>query len=64
MWFIVIPWSKNPDHIRDNFDLFDFELTAEEMNKIAELDKNTRYYNWTQEMLDSYQNWQPEYEKV
>ena len=64
MWFIVIPWSKNPDHIRDNFDLFDFELTAEEMDKIATLDKNTRYYNWTQEMLDSYQNWQPEYEKV
>ena len=63
MWFIVIPWSKNPDHIRDNFNLFDFELTAEEMDKIAEIDKNTRYYNWTQAMLDSYQTWQPEYEK-
>ena len=28
---IVIPGSKNPAHIQDNFDLFDFSLTEEEM---------------------------------
>ena len=33
MGFIVIPGSKNLDHIRDNFDLFDFELTDEEIKK-------------------------------
>lgn len=51
---IVIPGSKNPDHIRDNFDLFDFELTDEEMQKIGSLDKNTRYYTSTLELLQRY----------
>lgn len=51
---IVIPGSKNPDHIRDNFDLFDFELTDEEMLKIGSLDKNTRYYTSTPELLQRY----------
>ncbi|MFR6330595.1 MAG: aldo/keto reductase [Eisenbergiella sp.] len=32
---VVIPGSKNPEHIRDNFDLFDFSLTREEMEQIA-----------------------------
>ena len=51
---IVIPGSKNPAHIKDNFDLFDFSLTEEEMEKIAALDKNTRYYTSTPEMLEMY----------
>ena len=51
---IVIPGSKNPAHIKDNFDLFDFSLTEEEMAKIAALDKNTRYYTSTPEMLKMY----------
>lgn len=51
---IVIPGSKNPAHIKDNFDLFDFSLTEEEMAKIAALDKNTRYYTSTPEMLEMY----------
>jgi len=32
---VVIPGSKNPKHIRDNIDLFDFELTDEEMKEIS-----------------------------
>lgn len=63
MGFIVIPGSKNVNHIRDNFDLFDFELTEEEMNKISSLNKNHRYYYPSIEQLQEYAKWQPEYEK-
>jgi len=62
MWFIVIPWSKNPDHIRDNFDLFDFELTDEDMEKIAEINKNERYYHRSDEQLEQFATWHPSYE--
>ena len=51
---IVIPGSKNPNHIRDNFDLFDFSLTKEEMNQIAGMDQQKRYYTSTPEMLKAY----------
>ena len=57
---IVIPGSKNPAHIKDNFDLFDFSLTEEEMAKIAALDKNTRYYHSTPEMLRKYAEMVPD----
>lgn len=50
----VIPGSKNLEHIKENSDLFDFELTGEELAAIAGLNKNTRYYNSTPEMLKSY----------
>ena len=51
---VVIPGSKNPDHIKANFDLFDFELTDEEMAEIKKLDKNERYYHSTPQMLEQY----------
>lgn len=51
---VVIPGSKNPDHIRDNFDIFDFELTDEDMAAIAQVDKNMRYYNATPEVIAQY----------
>lgn len=44
MGFITIPGSTNPDHIQANHDIFDFELTNEEMKKIADVKKNIRYY--------------------
>ena len=40
---VVIPGSGNPDHIRENLDLFGFELTAEEMKKIRSLDRNEKH---------------------
>lgn len=43
--FLTIPGSKNPDHIRANFDIFDFTLTDEEMAEIAKLDGTKKYYN-------------------
>ena len=36
---IVIPRSTKPEHIKENFDLFDFELTADEMTQLSALDK-------------------------
>ena len=51
---IVIPGSKNPAHIKDNFNLFDFTLTDDEMEKIAALDQQKRYYTSTPEMLKQY----------
>lgn len=51
---VVIPGSKNPEHIKNNFDLFDFELTGEEMERIQALNQNKRYYTSTPEMLKRY----------
>ena len=51
---VVFPGSRNPAHIRDNFDIFDFELTDEDMAKIATVDRDTRYYHATPEMLAAY----------
>ena len=64
MGFVVIPGSKNVDHIKDNLDILDFELTADEMKEIAKLDKGVRYYNRTDEQLVQFAAWKPEFEKA
>ena len=51
---IVIPGSKNPEHIKANLNLFDFTLTDEEMERIAAMDQQKRYYHSTPEMLKKY----------
>ena len=43
---IAIPGSHNEKHIQENFDIFDFELTPDEMMQIAALDKNERLGDW------------------
>lgn len=40
---VVIPGSSNPDHIRENLDLFGFELTDEEMERINALDRGEKH---------------------
>ena len=58
---IVFPRSTNPVHIKENFEIFDFELTEDEMNEIRKLDNGKRFFNMTleqqEQMLGS---WKPE----
>lgn len=64
MGFVVIPGSKNVAHIKDNLDILDFKLTDEEMAEIATLDKDKRYYHRTDEQLNSFAAWRPEFERA
>jgi len=43
---IAIPGSHNEKHIQENFEIFDFELTDEEMSQMTALDKNERLGDW------------------
>ena len=54
MGFITIPGSKNPDHIRDNGNIFDFTLAGEEMAEIAKLDGTKKYYNASDAEVERY----------
>lgn len=62
MGFVVIPGSKNVDHIKDNLDILDFKLTDEEMAEVAKLDKGERYYHRTDEQLAGFAAWRPDFE--
>lgn len=34
---VAVPRSSNPDHVASNFEIFDFDLSEEEMREIAGL---------------------------
>lgn len=40
---VVIPGSSNPEHIKENTELYDFELTADEMEKINTLNRDEKH---------------------
>ena len=61
---IVIPGSRNVDHIRDNLNILDFTLTDNEMADIAKLDRGVRYYHRTDEQLAQFAAWKPDFEKA
>lgn len=47
---VVIPKSENIEHIRDNFDIFDFELTAPECEQLKQLDQRRSIGGWMSSM--------------
>ena len=64
MGFVVIPGSKNVDHIRDNLNILDFTLADDEMKEIAKLDKDMRYYHRTDAQLQQFASWRPAFAQV
>ena len=42
---VVFPKATNPAHIRENLEIFDFELTESEMSEIKAMNSNTRFFN-------------------
>lgn len=59
---IVIPGSKTPSHIADNIDIFDFELSDEDMEAMAALDQGKPFYERTAEKIAFYATWHPNVE--
>ena len=43
---IAIPGSSNEAHIQENYEIFDFELTKDEMKQMSNLDKNKRFADY------------------
>jgi diketogulonate reductase-like aldo/keto reductase len=57
---VIFPKSTNPAHIADNANIFDFELTDEEMARIAKLDQGKRFFNMTlDEQIANLGSWAP-----
>ncbi|MBR1454676.1 MAG: aldo/keto reductase [Lachnospiraceae bacterium] len=46
---IVFPKTTNKEHMKEYFNIFDFELNNYEMKRIKALDKNERYFTMTLE---------------
>ncbi|MBR4545760.1 MAG: aldo/keto reductase [Oscillibacter sp.] len=44
--YVAIPGSGNPEHIAENYDVFNFSLSENEMNSIRNLNRGQRYENW------------------
>lgn len=54
---IVIPKSATPERIVANIDIFDFNLTDEEMQAINGLNKDWRNNTWSQFGINKHKNW-------
>lgn len=58
---IIFPKSTNPEHLRENIDIFDFALTEDEMAQIKKLDKGQRFFTLgLAEQEASLGAWKPE----
>ncbi|KAF5075046.1 MAG: aldo/keto reductase [Fermentimonas caenicola] len=54
--FSVIPGATNPDYIKENISIFDFELSDEEMTTMRSLNKEKRFFNMTLEQKQGFVN--------
>ena len=48
---IIFPMSRNPEHIKENWNIFDFKLTKEEVDQITGLKKQPIFTNNFEEKL-------------
>ena len=44
--YIIFPRTRNEEHLKENINIFDFELTKEDMEQIDKLNKNKIYVSW------------------
>ena len=51
---IVFPKSTNIQHLKENIDIFDFELSIEEMDEISKLDCGKRYFTLSLEEQEKF----------
>lgn len=52
--FVAIPGATNHDYILENVNIFDFELSDEEMQKMRDLDKNQRFFTLNYEQVKGF----------
>lgn len=57
---IVIPGSRNPEHIRSNFETCGFSLTDADMQAIGGLDNGVRYFNMPLSGQQNFLSWNPD----
>ena len=58
---VVFPKSTNPLHIKENFDIFDFNLTNQEMDEIDKMGKTKRFFTVPlKKQEEMFKNWKPE----
>ena len=48
---VAIPKTSHTERMKENFEVFDFELNDEDIVKIKELDQRISYTNWPEAML-------------
>ncbi len=60
---VVFPKSTNPVHNKENLNIFDFNLSNEEMEEIRKMVNKKRYTNFTKEFINKVVNdYKPKYD--
>ena len=52
----MIPGATNPDYIKENINIFDFQLNNAEMATMRSLNKDKRFFNMTLEQKKGFVN--------